>query len=425
MTDSHTQGSPFPTHTLANGLRIVAQPMGGVESLALGFCVATGARDENQQDAGASHFIDGLAFQGTALRDTRALTEAFEDVGARRDAGAGIELFWYAAQALGRHLDTLVPLLAEVVRYPRFDPVEAEKVRDRQLQELAALEDEPAQKVMDLLQREYFHGHPYGHSILGTPESVRALYPDDLRAFWSRTQLPNNTIVAAAGKLDFAALVRAVEAACGDWQGAPLIDLPEPPVTEPRVAVEVRESNQQHIGIGVQGVPVGHPDYYAVNLLATVLGGSMSSRLFTEVREKRGLAYGVGASASSMRNAGVVRIYAGTVPAKAHETVAVTLEELRKLESDGVSEAELVRAKTVIKSRVIMGGENTRVRRNVIASSLWYENKVRTLDEVRALIDAVTTDSIREAAARLRIGSRYTLTAIGPRSAEELLGNEH
>ncbi|MGH2411784.1 MAG: M16 family metallopeptidase, partial [Chloroflexota bacterium] len=341
-------------------------------------------------------------------RDTRALTEAFEDLGARRDASAGTELFWYAAQALGRHMDVLVPLMAEVVRRPRFDPEEAEKVRDRQLQELAALEDEPAQKVLDLLQREYFHGHPYGHSVLGTPASVRALQPADLRAFWARTQLPNTTIVAAAGKLDFDRLVTAVEAACGDWEPGAMLPLPGAPATEPRVAVITRESNQQHIGIGLAGVPVGHPDYYAVSLLATILGGSMNSRLFTEVREKRGLAYGVGAASASMRDAGMIRIYAGTVPAKAHETVAVTLDELRKLERGGVSDGELSRAKTVIKSRVVMGGENTRVRRNVIASSLWYENKVRTLDRVRALIDAVTAAQIQEAAVRLQIGSRYT-----------------
>ncbi|MGH2347792.1 MAG: M16 family metallopeptidase [Chloroflexota bacterium] len=422
MADPHTEGSPFPTHTLANGLRIVAQPMLGVESLAFGVCVATGAGNEEPREAGAGHFIDGLAFQGTALRDTRALTEAFEDLGARRDANAGSELFWYAAQALGRHLEALVPLMAEVVRFPRFDPIEAEKVRDRQLQELAALEDEPAQKVMSLLQREYFHGHPYGNSVLGTPESVRALQTEDLRTFRLRTQMPNNTIIAAAGKLDFDRLVAIVEASCGDWAPGTLITLPEAPRAEPRVAGEVRESNQQHIAIGVAGVPVGHPDYYAVNLLATVLGGGMNSRLFTEVREKRGLAYGVGAGSGSMRTAGMIRIYAGTVPAKAHETVAVTLEELRKLEADGVSEEELARAKTMIKSRVIMGGENTRVRRNVIGSSLWYENKVRTLAEVRALIDAVTTDQVREAAVRLRIGSRFTLTAIGPRTAEEIAG---
>jgi predicted Zn-dependent peptidase len=126
-----------------------------------------------------------------------------------------------------------------------------------------------------------------------------------------------------------------------------------------------------------------------------------------------------------MRTAGMIRVYAGTVPTKAHETVAVTLEELRKLEAHGISADELTRAKTMIKSRVIMGGENTRVRRNVIGSSLWYENKVRTLAEVRALIDAVTADQVREAAVRLRIGSRFTLTAIGPRTAEELLANEH
>ena len=425
MTDAHSAARVFPMHTLANGLRIVAQPMQGVESLALGFCVATGARDEQPDEAGVSHFIDGLAYQGTANRDVRALTEAFEDIGARHDANAGTELFWYAAQALNRHLDDLVSLMSEVVRAPRFDPSEAEKVRDRQLQELAAMEDEPMQKVIELLQREFFYGHPYGNSTLGTVETVSALDPPRLRSFWSRTHVPNNTIVSAAGKLDLEMLVRAVEAACGDWQPADVTPLPAPPVFVPRVTVVQRESNQQHLGIGAPGVPMGHEDYYAAILLATILGGSMNSRLFNEVREKRGLAYGVGATSLSLRDAGMIRIYAGTVPAKAHETVAVTLGELRKLEDAGVTDDELVRAKTVLKSRVIMGGENTRVRRNVIGSSLWYERKVRTLDEVRALIEAVTTEQILGLARRLGIGARFTLTAVGPRSAEELLGNEH
>lgn len=425
MTGATVAKNPFPTTTLPNGLRIIAQPMDGVESLALGFCVATGARDEQAAEAGAAHFIDGLAFQGTAARTVRELTEAFEDLGARHDASAGNELFWYTAHALGRSLGEIVPLLAEVVRRPRFDDAEAEKVRDRLLQEHAQLEDEPMQKIFDVLQHEFFHDHPYGHSVLGTEATIRRLTPDDLRAFYARTHLPNNTIVAAAGKLDFDALVRAVEAACGDWQAAELLPLPDAPAYAPRVCVIQRESNQQHIGLGARGVAVGDPDYYAMALLGTILGGSMNSRLFTEVREKRGLAYGVGAYPGSMQRAGILRVYAGTVPQKAHETVAVIVDELRKLEATPVSDDELARAKTLLKSRVIMGGERTTSRRNVIATSLWYEGIVRTLDEIRALIEAVTVEQIQSVARRLGLSRQYTLTAIGPRSAEELLPHEH
>jgi predicted Zn-dependent peptidase len=399
--------------------------MEGVESLALGFCVATGARDEAPSEAGVSHFIDGLAYQGTARRDVRELTEAFEDLGANHDASTGTELFWYTASGLGRHLDALVPLLAEVVRYPRFDPAEAEKVRDRLLQELAALEDEPMQKAFEILQREFFAPHPYGHSVLGSEETIRAMQVNTLRAFWARTHLPNATIIAAAGNLDFDRLVAAIEAACGDWQPGDVAPLPGAPTYEPRVRVITRESNQQHIAIGLLGVPMGDPDYYATALMTTILGSGMNSRLFNEVREKRGLAYGVGASALALRTAGLIRIYAGTVPPKAHETVAVTLEELRKLEADGVREDELERAKTSLKSRVIMGGESTRVRRSAIGGALWYEGRVRTLDETRTLIEAVTTTQIRDVAQRLRISTLFTVTGIGPRSAEELLGNEH
>jgi predicted Zn-dependent peptidase len=424
MTIANTETSPFPRHVLDNGLQIVAQPMHGVESLALGFCIAAGARDEQPGEAGISHFIDGLAFQGTARRDVRAVTESFEDLGARHDASAGTELFWYTTLTLGRNMAQVVPLLAEIVREPLFDPAETEKVRDRQLQELAALEDEPMQKVLEVLQREFFAGHPYGNSTLGSVESVRAITPQMLRSFWQASHHPNTTIVAAAGKLDFDQLVRAIEASCADWTPGPARPLPGAPSYEPRVVVLVRESNQEHIGLGVEGVPFGHPDYYAMLLLSTVLGGSMNSRLFTEVREKRGLAYGVGAYPLAMRDAGMIRIYAGTVPAKAHETVAVILEELRKLEADGVSDEETTRAKTVLKSRVIMAGENTRVRRNAIGSAIWYEGKVRTLEEIRALVEAVTPAHIQATARRLRISSQYTLAAIGPRTAEELLGHE-
>lgn len=421
MTGATPTANPFPTHTLANGLQIIAQPMEGVESLAIGFCVATGARDEQPKEAGVSHFIDGLAYQGTARRDVRELTEAFEDLGARHDAGAGVELFWYTAHVLGRHMHAVTPLLAEVVREPRFDPAEAEKVRDRLLQELAQLEDEPMQKIFDVLQHEFFLGHPYGNSNQGTEQTIRALTTDDLRAFWARTHLPNNTIVAAAGKVDFDALVRAVEEACADWTPGAIAELPGAPTYEPRVKVLLRESNQQHIGIGVQGVGMGDPDYYTVALLGTILGGSMNSRLFNEVREKRGLAYGVGAYPGSLQRAGIIRIYAGTTPQKAHETVEVIFNELRKIEADGVTDEELARAKTLLKSKVIMGGERTTSRRNVIAGSLWYEGRVRTLDETRALIEEVSRDRVRDAARRLQLSSRYTLTAIGPRSAEELL----
>ena len=415
------QATQFPTHTLANGLRIVAQPMGGVQSLAVGFCLGSGSRDERPDEAGASHFIDSLAYQGTARRDVRALTEAFEDLGARHDAGAGVEVFWYTAQVLGRHLDRIVPLLAEVLRQPRFDAGEAEKVRDRLLQELASLEDEPMRKVLELLQAEFFHDHPYGNSVLGTEATIRALSVEDLRAFRARTQLPNNTVFAAAGLIEFDRLVSAVESACGDWQPGEVAPLPAAPSYGSRTSVVLRESNQQHIGMGLAGVPIGHPDYYAVALLATILGGTMNSRLFNEVREKRGLAYGISASASALRDAGMIRIYAGTTPARAPETVAVTLAEVRKLEEGGVSEEELDRAKIVLKSSVIMRSESTRVRRNAIGAGLWYENRVRTLDEVRALIEAVSAEQIRTVAHALGLSSVRTMVAVGPRSAEELL----
>jgi predicted Zn-dependent peptidase len=196
------------------------------------------------------------------------------------------------------------------------------------------------------------------------------------------------------------------------------------PPPQRHATVVRKDSAQQHIGMGFPAVPAGSDDFYAMALLATTLGGSMNSRLFLEVREKRSLAYGIGAYFTPLKDAGFVRIYAGTVPEKADQTVAVVLDELGKLERDGVTEDELRRAKTLLKSNVIMRSESTAVRRRTIATSWWYEGRIRTLEEIKERIDAVTTDDVKRLAGALGLTTNVVLTAIGPRSQEELTGGK-
>jgi len=422
MTGLDTSEQTFPRHRLANGLQIVAQPMPGVESVALGFTIGAGARNERPDEAGVSHFVESLAYQGTATRDVQALTEAFEDIGATPGSGADTEFSSYAVSVLGRNLAPALELLTDVVLHPGFAEGEVPKARDRILQEIAQIEDEPMRKVLDLLRREYFKGHPLGNEVTGTTETVSALARAGLQDYWRRRYTAGNTILSVAGKVDFDQFVRQAEELCQDWPAGEGSGIPPVPAPRRHAVVLHKESTQQHIGIGFPAVPIVSDDYYAMALMIATLGGSMNSRLFLEVREKRSLAYGIGAYYTPLKEAGFVRVYAGTTPEKADQSVAVILDELSKLEQGGVTEDELRRAKTLLKSNVIMRSESTGARRRAIATGWWYEGRIRTLDEIRNDIDAVTTDGIKRLAGSLGMTTNVVLTAIGPRSEEELTG---
>src|SRR5579883_1786453 len=217
MTAVDASEQIFPRHRLANGLQIIAQPMEGVESVALGYLIAPGARNEQQREAGISHFVETLGYQGTAHRSVQELTEAFEDIGASPDSGTETEFTSYSVTVLGRNLAPALELLTDVVLYPGFVPDEVPKARDRILQEIAQLEDEPMRKVLDLLRREYFKGHPLGNDVIGTTQTISSISRDDLQDYWGRRYTAGNVILAAAGKVDFDELVRVAERLCADW----------------------------------------------------------------------------------------------------------------------------------------------------------------------------------------------------------------
>ena len=425
MTTKDAVGAVFPRHQLANGLQIIGQPMPGLESVSVGVLVGAGPRyDEAPRETGLAHLVEMMAYQGTARRDTRAITEAFDRLGARRSSSTDLEYTWYSAVALGDQLLPLTELLAEVVTAPGFAPDEFPKVRDRALQEIAEREDNPSRKLMDLMRRAYFGQHPYGNERLGSADAITATPVEHLRDYWNGHYGPRNTVLAVAGKVAWDAFVARAESVFGGWQGGPAPRSAQPAAaTETRVLLEHKESNQQHIGVVVPGLAFGDADRYALVVLSTLLGGSMNSRLFTEVREKRGLAYSVGAFPVSLAGAGFLGIYAGTTPEKADQTVAVCWEELRRLERETPTTEETERAKTVCKAEVIMRSESSDARRRSIGTGWWYEGKVRTLEEIAREIDAVTAPRLRALAERLSMGRQIVLTAIGPCDEEGLLKN--
>lgn len=423
MTMTDAAETVFPRHQLGNGLRIIGQPMPNLESVSVGLMIGAGSRDERAAQTGLSHLVEMMGYQGTQHRDARALTEAFDRLGARKTSGTDLEYTTYSAMALGSQLVPLVELLADVVRYPGFDPDEYPKAQDRVLQEIAEREDVPLRKIMDLLRRAYFGAHPYGNERLGEPQNVASTPLDALHTYWGERYGPRNTILAVAGKVDWDAFVARAEALLGDWQGPAQRTQGNGVTPAARVVLEHKESNQQHIGLAVPGVAFSDPDRYTMAVLSTLLGGSMNSRLFVEVREKRGLVYSVGAFPFSLETAGLLGIYAGTTPDKADQTVAVCAEQLRRLEDEPPTDEEVERAKIVLKADVIMRSESSDARRRSIATGWWYEGKVRTLEEIAQTIDAVDAGRIQAMCRRLEMSKHIAIAAIGPVAEEGLLKN--
>lgn len=421
MTANASAAEVFPTHRLANGLQIVMQPMVGVQSAALGLMVIAGARDETAADSGIAHFVESIALQGTQHRDARALTEAFEAIGARHGASAGTEYSWYSAQVLGRHVPAALELLADIVRWPGFPADEAPKVQSRLLQEIAQMEDQPMALVGELMARTYFGDHPLGNSVHGRRETIQAIDVPALQRFWNQTYAPNRTLLAVAGNFDVAAVVAQADDLFGDWPAGVAEEPPPAFMPTRRRATLQRESNQQHLALAWPAITPTDPDYYTGLVLVDILGGGMNSRLFDEVREQRGLAYGIGAGLSGLKAHGLMRVYCGTTPEKAHESVTVIVEQLHRLVDGGVTGDELRLAQTSLKSSIVMRNESSGARRSVIGTQWWLRGAVRTLEETRQEIEAVTIERVNALARRLAPPANLTLVTIGPRTAEELM----
>jgi predicted Zn-dependent peptidase len=407
-------------HTFANGLELVGQRMPGVNSLCFGIQFPAGAQEEPEDQLGLTHLLEYMMFQGTVHRNVRQITEAFESLGARHWSDANAEWARYAAQIVYTKFVPTLELMADIVRYPAFPEAEFNQMKSVVLQEIRRRQDEPMRRIFDLVRSHFFIGSTLGRPLLGTHESVSALTPDDLRAFWRARYQPAGALISIAGKFDWDAVVAQFADQFHDWNGPRPTSTPQHPQPRSKLAIERVDGTQEHIGLALPFATYGDPDYYAAVLAAEILGGGMTSRLFAEVREKRGLVYAVSASFSPNAALGAMLIYAGTTPEKAQQTLSVILTELHRLEQDGVTEDELRRAKVQVKSEVVMRGESSAARMAAIARSWWYERRLIPIQETKARIDAVTTEQIQGLLHRFPLTRTIVIGAIGPCSEEEL-----
>jgi predicted Zn-dependent peptidase len=408
---------PFERTTLANGLRILTAPMPGTRSVAVSVYVGAGSRYETDPEAGISHLLEHLLFKGTEKRPTaQEISELIEGVGGVLNASTDRELTVYYAKVASVHLDRAADVLTDMIRHPLLAAEELEKERKVVIEELAAVEDSPAQIVDILLDATMWPDQPIGRDVAGTEASVSAITRDSTVEYLRRQYVPNNVVITVAGAVTHDEVLQRVGGALGDWTAGepsrwfPVVD----GQSAARLAVQHKKTEQAHIEIAVHGLSNHDPDRFALDLISVVLGEGMSSRLFQELREKRALCYEVHSYASHYMDTGSFAVYAAVDPAKASEAVRALLFELTKVRDEGVTEEELAKAKELSKGRLLLRMEDTRAVSGWLGGQEMLNGYVRTPEEVVALLDAVTIDDVRRVAQRLIDQARMTMAIVGP-----------
>ncbi|HZM29082.1 MAG TPA: pitrilysin family protein [Acidimicrobiales bacterium] len=397
---------------LANGVRIVTERMPEARSVSLGVWVGVGGRDEPAALAGASHFLEHLVFKGTSTRSARQIAEAIDAVGGEMNAFTNREHTAYYTRLPADRADLGFDILGDVLTDPAFRPREVEAERHVILEEILMNLDVPEDHVHTLLAEALFPGHPLGREVLGTRETVAAATRDEIADFFGHWYLPRNLVVVAAGDLEHDRVVDAFGASLGGLKGGtrPERTAPEPRV-EPRAVLD-DPTEQIHVAMGWRSVDHFDEDRYAFSIANQILGGGMSSRLFQEVREQRGLCYSVYSWGSAYMDSGTAGIYAGTAPSRVAELLSVIDDEIAKLVASGVTEGELTVAKGYIEGSMVLGLEDSGSRMARLGRSLMARDEIVTVDEQLDRIRAVTADDVGEVAARVFGGDR-ALAVVG------------
>jgi predicted Zn-dependent peptidase len=405
--------------TLSNGLRVISESMPSIRSVAVGCWVDTGSRDETEVEAGCSHFLEHLLFKGTELLGAREIAEAFDAVGARSNAFTSKEYTCYWAQMRDEDLPMGLGLLSEMLQRPAFRSDEIASEANVVLEEINMNEDDPSDVAHDEFATALWDGHVLAKPVLGTRESITAMTRDVIVEYWSRRYHPSTVVVAAAGYLDHAELVDMVTDRFGGWDGtAAGHDLVEPEI-KPKVKVVNRDTEQAHLVIGGEALTRGDDRRFSFGILNHVVGGGMSSRLFREVREERGLAYAVYSFRMPYADSGAYGVYVGTTPRQTGEVLELVRAELQQVAEWGITSEELDRAKGNMKGSLALSMEDTNSRMVRLGRHELTGVAHLSLDETVAAIDAVTLEDVH-AVARDVFSGPFVLGAVGPFEASEL-----
>ena len=422
MTDPMVTDAPGIRNTgirrtqLDSGLRVVTEAMPGLRSVAVGFWVGTGSRDEPDELSGASHFLEHLLFKGTAGRHAADIAESVESVGGDMNAFTGQEVTAFYMRMPDRHLDTALDIMSDIVWSPALRDDEVESERQVILEEIRMREDAPDDLVHDVFAGALFPGHPLGREVAGSEATIEAVSRDQIAQYHALHYRPANVVVAVAGNVDHEEVIAQVEAALPDVTAdRPARVNGADGGTPEQLALLDRPHEQAHLVVGTRSLRRDDPDRWALAVLDQVLGGGMSSRLFQEVREKRGLAYSVFSYRAAFQETGALAVYAGTAPERAAETLTIVQSELDRLVADGgVSDRELAGANGHLCGSLALSLESSSSRMHRIGRAELTMGVIPSLDEVVAEVEAVTPDDVARVIDRVLGPGGRTLAAVGP-----------
>jgi predicted Zn-dependent peptidase len=409
--------------TLDNGLRVITETMPHTRSVSVCIFIGAGSRYESERQAGVSHFIEHLLFKGTLKRATaRDISVAIEGVGGIINAGTDKELTVYWCKTAQPHFPVALDVLSDIVLHSKFDPDDIESERRVIIEEIHMEKDSPSQLVNMLIDELLWPGHPLGRDIAGDRDSVAGISRQMMLDYLSQQYLPANTVVSIAGALKHREMITAANQALGGWAVRDTHPgykaYQEHPF--PQLRIEKKDTEQAHLCLGLSGLPLLHPKRFVLDLLNVVLGEGMSSRLFTEIRDRLGLAYSIHSYVDHFLDTGAITIYAGVEPKKLPVAIEAILEQLGRLK-EPVPEDELAKAKELAKGRLLLRMEDSRSVAGWMGGQEVLTGQILTVDQVTAAIDAITAGEIRQLAGELLVASQLRLAVVGPVAEGESL----
>jgi len=409
--------------TLNNRLRIITSTMPHTRSVCISIFIGTGSRYETNPEAGISHFIEHLLFKGTQKRATaREISAAIESTGGILNGGTDKELTLYWCKVAQQHFQLALDVLTDMVLHSRFDPQDIEKERQIIIEEINMSKDSPSQQVNMLIDELLWPSHPLGRDIAGSKKSVTAITREAMLNYLNQQYSPRNIVVAIAGNIEHQEAISAVIQAMDDW------DSPQShraysaykPAQGQRVRIEKRDSEQTHLCLALPGLPLLHPQRFPLDLLNVILGEGMSSRLFTEIRDKLGLAYSIHSYAEHLLDSGSIIIYAGTEPKNLETIINAILGQLNQLK-ETIPEPELSKAKEMVKGRLILRMENSHNVATWLGGQEILARRILSIDQVISIIDAITADNLKQLAQEIITGEQLRMAVVGPISEDKPL----
>jgi predicted Zn-dependent peptidase len=400
---------------LDNGLTLITEEMPSVRSVSVGIWLRTGSRAEKASENGITHFLEHMVFKGTHKRSAEEIARSADSIGGHLDAFTAKECTTFSIKVLDEHLPRAFEVLADLVKDPLLRDEHVAKESQVIQEEIKMVEDTPDDLVQEIFSQSYWRNHPLGRPILGTRETVRSFNRKGLSRYFRRHYTPRNMLVSAAGNLRHQEVVDLVRQELGAVAAGPPPAPERAPVASPDIRLRNKKNLEQvHICLGAPAFPLAHPRRFACYVLNTALGGGMSSRLFQNVREKRGLAYAVFSGLSAYTDAGCLNVYAGTSGANARTVVQLIVEEFARLKSEPLGDEELRRTKDFLKGSTLLGLESTMSRMSNLARQEMYFGRYFSMDEIARQVEAVTAADVLAVARELLDAKRLALTVLGP-----------